>query len=221
MPPRWSAGWLSNHRIFLLWPENRCLWANPGFWNVLLGHWRGASHVTRSCFWAAAPHPGLLHILGLGRPAASTSASHPCPLGLSPSLLSPGSCLRLLFWSSHHLRVVHSSRDRWTGQCLGAASLQPEGGDSPRSPQWVCGSLSLPCKAGPAGGRPRPEGSMPSKLLLHRREDGLPFGGWAWPRAYQLSPSSHTSSGATFRSRLRGTEQLAWSGSCSPTAWGC
>lgn len=105
--PRLSAGWLSNRRIFLLWPENCCLWANPGFWKFLLGQRRGASHVTRSCVWAAS-------VLAPGRPGGSPAASRCCLLCLSPP--SPRPSQVPLVWpaagTAAGIRVARSGQAR-------------------------------------------------------------------------------------------------------------
>lgn len=124
MPPRLSAGWFGNHRIFLLWPENRCLWANPGFWKVLLGHWKGASHVTHSCFWAGAPYPGL-------PPPRRAGPARRLPRGLTflpPVSVPPFSrCLSQapLVWPPS--RIVDSSCRRWEGRSGTPRAVVAEG----------------------------------------------------------------------------------------------
>lgn len=83
--------WLSNHRVFLLWPERRCPWANRGFWKVLPGWPRGAFHAMCSCFWAAPASQGRLA-------GGSHRAPAPSPL---PLLL----CVLSLCWSQRLLLV--------------------------------------------------------------------------------------------------------------------
>lgn len=88
MPLHLWAWWLSNHRVFLLWPERHCLWAKRVFWKVLLDQRRGASHVTPACS-GQTPLTGAAPTsqggAGGGLPSVPTAGPHMPPPTSTPS----------------------------------------------------------------------------------------------------------------------------------------
>lgn len=121
--------WLSNHRVFLLWPERRCPWANRGFWKVLPGWRRGAFHAMCSCFWAA-PAPGSA---GGGLGTASCSCPH--AEALAPSHLPPPVCPLPVLVSASASRPATSTEPWMQPGSLGGSSGTPVQGSRGGSKQ--------------------------------------------------------------------------------------